>query len=64
MKLTFGSKRADMVREVFYWLTFMLAVGKLSDTTYGMLVAGIVGGYLANRYFTDKAVKNANDKTE
>lgn len=63
MKFTTGSKRADIVREFFYWVTFMLVCGKLNDTTYGLLVGALITTYLGNRAVESwKGAHNAEPK--
>ena len=56
MKLSYGSKRLDFAREVFYWATFLKAFDKLDNYTYGMLVGAVVVAYLGNRVLTDNKV--------
>lgn len=62
MKLTFGSKRADIAREFFYWITLLRAFDKLDNATYGLLVGAIIGGYFAVRGYTD--VRGNKDERE
>ena len=63
MKLSTGSKRADMVYVFFFWTTLMLACGKLSDGTYGLLVGALIGGYLTNRVL-QKEKQNAETENK
>ena len=53
MKLTFGSKRADMVREFFYWVTFMRACDKLDNVYYAGIITALISAYFINRAYTD-----------
>ena len=54
MTLRTGSKRADMVREVFYVTAFLKLVNRIDDYSFVAITVGVVGGYLANRYLTYK----------
>jgi hypothetical protein len=53
MKLTSGSKRADVIREIFYWVTFLRAADKLDNSTYGLIIGGLISAYFINRAYTD-----------
>lgn len=53
MKISYGSKRADLVREVFWATVALRAVERLDNYSFVAVVLGIIGGYLFNRYKTD-----------
>ena len=63
MKISYGSKRANMVREVLYLTVLLRALEKLDNYSFVAVILGVVGGYLTNRILTDKKEdKDVSDK--
>lgn len=64
MVISYGSKRANLVREVLYACVMLRVFDKLDNTYFSAIIIGVVGGYLTNRWLTDKKLVNKDEVTK